>query len=71
MLPFSSQAAAAVAAEIFLADLIPQTRGQVEAVTEHFYRVHPSFSISPTSVSVRDYSVFIYSCPAEFDDTVT
>jgi signal transduction histidine kinase len=32
--------------------------------------MHPSFSKSPTSMTFEDYTVFIYSCPAEFDDTV-
>jgi hypothetical protein len=69
---FAPQHAAAApgAAEIFLTDLVSQTRSQIKAVFQHFHRVHPSFSKSPTSVPVRDYNVFIYSCPAEFDDTV-
>ena len=44
-------AASAAAGKPLLANRIAQPRGQIERLLQHLYRVHPSFSKSPTSVS--------------------
>jgi hypothetical protein len=72
--PFSVELATstAAAAKPLLADLVPQTPGQIDRLFQQFYRVHPSFSKQPASVTGNanggDYSGLGYSCPGDFDD---
>ena len=64
-------AAPAAAGQPLLANRIAQPRGQIERLLQQLYRVHPSFSKSPTSrgLALADYSGLHYSWRAEFDDT--